>query len=288
MIKKLCFCFLISGSFLYSGCGNEATDTSQATINDSLKKAANLKNAASTDGPKIFALPAPLQIATAIKNANCPYFENLLVPSRSSRIYPSDYLRALNLGIYTVDIGCAVVNNQRQTALNYYKIIDKLVTELNIVSDAIPQNRKRFEQNIDNTDSLCVILLEGCNGIQKDFQENKREHIGWYITAGGYIESLYLTLNTKGLQQTKAFNNLLAQQKLFLDNILEVSNYMEKKPEFDDLYLKLGSLQELYSPINVTVKDNVTNQPVISCVYTADQVKSLHTKVTEIRNSIIK
>ena len=159
---------------------------------------------------------------------------------------------------------------------------------MNIVSDIIPQSNKRFEKNLENTDSLCTILLDACNGIQKDFQVNKREYLGWYITSGGYIEGLYLALNTKGLQQTKAFNNLLGQQKLFLDNILEVSNYLDKRPEFDDLYLKLGALQELFAPIKVTVKDNNNNQPIINAEYTADQVKNLLSKVTEIRNSIIK
>lgn len=281
---------LLAGTLFFLGCGNDSNETSQSATNDSLKKGNLTKNAASSSGsPKIFAMPAPLQIAAAIKNANTPFLENLMIPSKSSRIYSSDYLRALNLGIYTVDIGYAIVYNQRQPALNYHKTIDRLVTELNIVSDIIPQSRKRFERNIENTDSLCVILLETCNGIHEDFQVNKQEHIGWYSMAGAYIEGLYLTLNTKELQKTKAFENLLGQQKLFLDNILEVSNYMEKRPEFDDLYQKLGSLQEAYAPINVTVKDNNTaNLPVISCEYTADQVKNIQLKVTEIRNSIIK
>lgn len=286
MIKKLFLCFLISGTLLYSGCGNESNESNQTSLNDSLKKAASVN--ASSNAPKIFALPAPLQIATALKNANIPYNEKQLTASKSTRIYPSDYMRALNLGVYTIDIGYSVVYNQRQTALNYHSIMDKLISELNIVSDVIPQSNKRFEKNIDNTDSLCTILLDACNGIQKDFQVNKREYIGWYITSGGYIEGLYLALNTKGLQQTKEFNNLLGQQKLFLDNVLEVSNYLDKRPEFDDLYLKLGALQELFAPINVTVKDNKSNQPVISCVYTTDQLKDLLAKVTEIRNSIIK
>lgn len=284
MIKKIFLCFLIPAVLFYSGCSNDSHETSQSSLNDSLQKAA-----ASTSGnPKIFALPAPLQIATAIKNANISYDEKQLTATKSSRIYSSDYLRALNLGVYTIDVGYSVVYNQRQTALNYHSIMDKLISELNIVSDVIPQSNKRFEKNLDNTDSLCVILLDACNGIQKDFQDNKREYIGWYITSGGYIEGLYLTLNTKGLERTKAFNNLLGQQKLFLDNILEVSNYLDKKPEFADLYLKLGALQEAYAPIKVTVKDNDADQPIIIAEYTPDQLKNLLTKVTEVRNSIIK
>ena len=120
MIKKLSFYFLMAGAFLNSGCGNDSKETSQSSVNDSLQKAAT-----STGGAKIFALPAPLQIATAIKNENIPYNEKQLTASKSSRTYSSDYMRALNLGVYTIDIGYSVVYNQRQTALNYHVVMDK-------------------------------------------------------------------------------------------------------------------------------------------------------------------
>ncbi len=276
---------LLGAIFLLSGCAdNNESETKSPSDNQT-----NIKqDPAAGNDMRAFALPAPLQMATVVKNMNVHYMDKILVPAKKGRAFSSDYQRAINLGMYCVDVGYATVFEQRQTALNYYKTIDELLMGLNIAPDITIRNIKRFERNVNSTDSLCVIILESYNKWQNYFQDNKREEMGWYILSGTYIEGLHLTLSYPELQQKEIFENMIGQQKLFLDNILELSNYIDKKPEFDDLYLQLGLIQEAYASIPAIVKNDADGETVIACEFTSDQLKALALKVNEARSSFLK
>lgn len=282
--KKLIYTMF---SLLIIACGSDTPNNNGVDSTDSISKKDSLKDYPNS-AAIAFALPAPLQIATVLKNSNVSFSEKILVSPKQIREYPSDYSRAINLGIYTTDLGYSTVFGQKQTTLNYYKAVNNLLNDLHITVDVSNDKFKRFENNINNTDSLCSIILASFGQWQSYFQENNREEDGLYILAGTYIEGLYLTLNHPTIQKTEAFKNLIGQQKLFLNNVLELSNYMDKKPDFDDLYLKLGAIQQAYEAISVSVKTDKDGKSVILCNYTPQQLSALSLKVTEVRNEIIK
>ena len=63
---------------------------------------------------------------------------------------------------------------------------------------------------------------------------------------------------------------------------------MDKKPEFDDLYLKLGAIQQAYEPISVTVKPDKSGNSNVFCSFTKQQLSDLTSVVNSARNEIIK
>lgn len=279
--------FIFSFSIFLFSCGGDSKSTNETIANDSINKGVS-KSDTSNNSAAVFALPAPLQIATVLKNSSVVFSEKLLVPAKAKRTFSSDYFRAINLGIYTTDLGYSTLFGQKQTTLNYYKEVNTLLNDLQISPNITKNQFKNFEKNLDNSDSLCSVILKSFGQWQSYFQENKREEVGLYILAGTYIEGLYLSLNHPTIQSKKEFRNLIGQQKLFLDNVLELSNYMDKKPEFDDLYSKLGAIQQAYEPIAVVVKqDNSGNSNVI-CSYTTKQLSDLVTVVNKVRNEVIK
>ncbi len=286
--EKTSILFLFSFSIFFVSCGGgDSKNINETMVNDSLSKISTQKD--TTDNTAaVFALPAPLQISTVLKNGNVVFSEKLLVPAKKNRSFSSDYLRAINLGVYTTDLGYSTLFGQKQTTLNYYKEVNTLLNDLQISANVTSNQFKQFEKNLDNSDSLCTIILKSFGQWQSYFQENKREEDGLYILAGTYIEGLYLSLNHPSIQNKKEFRNLIGQQKLFLENVLELSNYMDKKPEFDDLYMKLGSIQQAYEPIAVVVKqDNAGNANVL-CSYSSKQLADLTAAVNKVRNEIIK
>ena len=273
-------------SFFIVSCGGNVKNNSDSAANDSISKTGTQKDSGSTSAIA-FALPAPLQIATMLKNNAVSFSEKALVPHKPNRVFPSDYSRAINLGMYTTDLGYTAVFGQKQITLNYYKEVNNLLNDLHLPEKVNMAMAKRFQNNIENTDSLCMIILGSFNQWQSYFQENNREDDGLYILAGTYIEGLYLSLNHPAIQKTEAFRSLVGQQKLFLDNILELSNYMDKKPDFDDLYSKLGAIQQAYDAIHVSVTTDKQGKNTISCSFTPQQLASLTAKTMEIRNSIL-
>ena len=286
-IEKADTLFLLSLSILILSCGGDSKNNNETIANDSLNKH-TAANDTSNNSAAVFALPAPFQIATVLKNSNVTFSEKLLVPSKKARTFSSDYARAINLGIYTTDLGYSTLFSQKQTTLNYYREVNNLLNDLQISANIESNQFKKFEKNLDNSDSLCSIILKSFGQWQSYFQENKRESDGLYILSGTYIEGLYLSLNHPTIQNKKEFKNLVGQQKLFLDNILELSNYMDKKPAFDDLYAKLGAIQQAYEPIVVVVKQDSSGNANVICSYTNQQLLDLATAVTKVRNELIK
>ncbi len=287
-LKKCGAYTLLAGAFFYFGCNNDNTKSNQSSATDSSNAPVSRLIDSVNKAAKMFALPAPMQVVTMLKNANIMLGEKSLVPAKQPGSFSSEYIKALHLGIYSVDLGYLIAYEQRQSALNYYKTINDLLSSLSISPNVLPSTLKRFEKNVSNTDSLSSIILQSFEGWQNYFQENKREEVGLYIISGSYVEGLYLSLLQADKNQSTAFKNLIGQQKLFLDNILELSNYMDRKVDFDDLYSKLGPIQDAYSLINVSVNDGAEDQSTVVCTYTPDQINTLLKKVTEVRSSIIK
>lgn len=279
--------FLFSFSIFLFSCGGDSKNNNESMVNDSLNKSTIQKDT-SDNSAAVFALPAPLQIPTVLKNSNVTFSEKLLVPAKKNRVFSSDYARALNLGVYTTDLGYSTLFGQKQTTLNYYKEVNALLNDLQISANVTSNQFKQFEKNLDNSDSLCKIILKSFGQWQSYFQENKREEDGLYILAGTYIEGLYLSLNHPAVQNKKEFRNLIGQQKLFLENVLELSNYMDKKPEFDDLYLKLGAIQQAYEPIAVVVRQDNSGNSNVLCSYSNEQLADLTAVVNKVRSEIIK
>src|SRR3989344_1988934 len=102
--EKARILFLFSGSIFFVSCGGDSKNTNETIVNDSINKSVS-KNDTSDNSAAVFALPAPLQIATVLKNSNVVFSEKLLVPAKTNRSFSSDYSRAINLGIYTTDLG---------------------------------------------------------------------------------------------------------------------------------------------------------------------------------------
>ena len=286
MNYKLVFSrFFLVGLFI-SSCNS---DENKNLESDKMDACDTLRSADSSNtSAKVFILPAPLQVATTLKILDIPYDEKNIVPPAKARTdYSSSYLKALNLGIYTIDLGYATLYDQRQTSLDYIKSIGKLMGDIGINSSIQNEMVKRFKNNIQKPDSLYKIILESYNNTHAYFQNNQREEMGMFILSGGFIEGLYLSLNNEHIQKKEALHNLIGQQKLFLNNILELLQYADTQADVADLAQKLNSLKEVYDTIEVSYSDSENGKIATKCFITKEQLIILLNKVRAVRNAIV-
>ena len=279
------FLLIIIG-LLAVGCGNEAGKNGDAENTDSL--ASNSSEKPSGNDVKVYALPAPLQVATALKMLNTEFSDKFLLPSKNSKTnYSSNYLRALNLGIYTVDLGYVTVFERKQTSLDYVKSVQTLMKDLGVGSGIKPDLVKRFEDNMQHQDSLYRIILQSYNNAHAYFQDNKREDVGMFILCGGFIEGLYLTLNNKDILTNNKIQNIVGQHKLFYENILELLKNFDASKDAKDLAERLNTLKAEYEDINVIYDNSLKGKVITKCSVDSEQIKKLLTKVTALRNKIV-
>ena len=260
--------------FLFS-CSSDSGNTTGENITGG-------DSASVSDSAKLFVLPTPLQVATFLQThaqeMHPEYLADKTIPATD---YSTDYERALNLGVCIADVGYSALYGNRQLALDYMSRADELVKALKIEAVAMPYI-ERIRNNIEHRDSLSYLLLTLYNEAQTNLNATKREKTAFYLVSGCYIENLAITVQHDKLQTSKSFIQLIAQEKLWLDNLADALTYLEPDDESQDLYNTLYTLQDCYKDIPVNVANNLP-----FCSFTPEAFTKLKDKSLQLRNEII-
>jgi hypothetical protein len=271
-MSRLIFLFACI-AFLFSCSSDSGTATGHITKSDSVSL---------PDSAKLFVLSTPLQVATFLQtHAQQIHPEFLSDKSIPVSNYSTDYERALNLGVSIADIGYAALYGNRQLALDYMARAEDLVFALKITAVASPY-MKRIRNNLEQKDSLSYLLLTLYNETQANLNSNKREKTAFYLVSGSYLENLAITVQHEKLQTNKQFIQLIAQEKMWLDNLAEALTYLEPDEESQDLYNTLYTLQDCYKDFTVQIENN---QPY--CSFTPEVFSKLKTKSLQLRDEVI-
>ena len=159
---------------------------------------------------KLFSIPSPIQTASLINRDKAPYRVDMLSDNQLAENIPSRNMKALNLGLIGIDMVYCSFYEDAQNALNYYKSVDKIATDLEIKS-AIDQNLiNRVGSNVDNPDSLMYLSSEFYESLDAYLKENDRTEIAALVLTGSWIESTMLTALS---DDEKAREALAAQKK---------------------------------------------------------------------------
>jgi hypothetical protein len=273
----------LTALLIFSGCGSEQEkETSENTKQDSVQTAPE------EVGGKIFSLPAPMQVASAIKRSGAKYSESYLCPVKNS--FTSDFSRLLNLGIYSADLGYANVYEQTQTSLTYFTTAAKLADEIKIVGDINAETIKRYKNNINNKDSVTFFTLNSFNNIHNYLAGNKRTDEAYLIITGCFVEGVYLSTMSCDKTKNKDLVSLVGQQKMFLESILELLTNHQERKEMPELITKLTELKQIYD--KVEIKYASISEPGVKkmepIAISDEALASITSKITEIRNGIIK
>jgi hypothetical protein len=259
---------------LISSCGNDGGNSKGVLDSDSVP--------APDTSAKVLVLPAPLQVATWMKQSvKDPEMNLLAMARRNASNYKTDAAMALNLGVALTDLGYSAMYNQRQDALDHLAIIKKLAADLkldNVVLSYLP----RLEANIEKADSLSALILAVYNDAAKQLNESKREKTALFITAGSYLEGLSVLLNSKQAAASKDYSAYVGQQKLMLNNLADAVTYLPQDDETQDLYNTFFTLQHYYEPVQV----KVDGERIIT-TYDASQITTLRSKSTQLRDEVL-
>jgi hypothetical protein len=121
-----------------------------------------------------------------------------------------------------VDFGYCLLYDQNQTAINYLGKISKLSGDLQITGAFESNVIKRLKDNLNNKDSASYILLSSYNNVRNFFKANKRDEAGYLIAGGSFIEGLHLSLSIYNKKPTPEMLNVIGQQKLFMDDLIDL------------------------------------------------------------------
>jgi len=180
------------------------------------------------------------------------------LPNSTDKItdYTTSSKKAMNLGVYAVDLTYAKVFEQLEAAGKYFNGMEKLAEELGIPANFFENSAKRFDRNIDNKDSLIKIANEVYVAADSYLKDNERYNAAAQIILGGWTEAIYIAIDMA--KSTRDFDIIerLADQKYSLSNLMEMLQNYESDPVIAENLLKLKELQTVFNTFEVKVKAN--------------------------------
>jgi hypothetical protein len=271
--------------FLTGSCANN--DSNKQTGNtpgQSTLSEANADSVAEPDSlkkslPIFYNMYLSVEMSSLFKSVGVGYEPKYLNPASKSGDYIMSSKKALNLGVYAVDLSYSKVFEQYDKAGKYLASMHQLSEEMGIPSEEFYNTTSRIEKNITNKDSLYKIANEIYTTTDNYLKNNDREGAASLIILGGWIEAMHIaTAIVADGTIDPVFLDRIAEQKHSLQDLIDL---LENYSSNEAVASYLDQLKKLQPDFNDLTIDY--NNPASS----ADQIKKIGKSITKIRTEII-
>ncbi|GAB4124932.1 MAG: hypothetical protein OHK0045_08020 [Raineya sp.] len=260
-------------------------------------------------------LPSPVDFVAHINQAKLDYNPKFLNSVDNAGAYQTSQKAALNLGVYLVDLGYNSLYLKSQEGLNYLKATKKLSDQLNILDEQTKSLVNKFENNLENRDSLLSIAREGYFAIDDYLRKNERKDISTYVLIGSWVEGLYIgtsllkTLpNYDSDEKYKLVLWRIGGQKNSLTNLQAIVAKLEQNEDNKQLAAKLQELAKAYQDVKVEegnssdidvldiaevqnsdeISEKVMAKTIKKVEITKANIDNIHEKISDLRSYIVK
>jgi hypothetical protein len=218
----------------------------------------------------VYNIPSPSEIPYLIQSTGAEFDENLLNPrSKVDQYTTRTDKAALNLGVYTADIGYLSSYEKTQQSIDYLSAAKILADNLGIIGSFDADILRRFEANISNKDSLTHLLDQSIKRTESFLNDDSRNKLSALVVAGSFIEGLYIST---GLVKSYP-KNLLPDDKrnLVLTPLIRV--ILEQKKSVSEL-LKMMKAVDQTEPVTAIVADLTTLEATYNALNIEEQIKN--------------
>ncbi len=248
-------------------------------------------------GGKLFSIPSPVQAALAIRKAGLKYQKDLTVPLEKGDAVVGKVAQSAALGIYGADLAYVTVHKDGQRAMATMQAIEKLGNKLEITNSFDRALLDRFKSNLGSEDSLLRFSGTAFRAADQYLKNNQRDDVSALVLAGGWVESLYLTVSDPSAAKDQLLVNRIGEQKNTLNALVDLLQNSDKDQAATALITAMKELQTLYAGINAnySYQEPVTDvakrttfiHSTSSITIPADQLAAITAKVTAIRNLML-
>jgi len=282
---------IIASAFLLS-CGGKEKTTKAETPKEETTPTTQAKDM-SGFGDMIDAMPSPSSIPALLQRSDISFNEELINAESKAPDYTlTNDKAALNLGVYSTDLGYLCSYSQADQALSYFKASQTLVDKIGIAGAIEQTMLNRFESNLSDKDSL-VKLVDETSDLAKVFlNENENYNTSALIVVGSFVEGLYLATASVANYPDEEFKDQLmvammqevAEQDQALKGLINLVNALEDGSSAKEMS---GSLNDLLSEFEkLGLREKLKNNDG-SFVLKAEMMEGITNKVAEIRGNIV-
>ncbi|MCU0443399.1 MAG: hypothetical protein MUE85_00680 [Microscillaceae bacterium] len=250
------FSLILVLSLIFTACGGGKSNSGEELLKKD-KEAKNNKPTAPAISKEVLSdivksIPSPLEISFLIKDLGIKYDKNVLNSADNTSKYNTGYKQALNLGIYSTDLGYANIYQQTQDALYYLTAVNEMAKGLKIEQFFDFNTIKKLATSSNNLDSLLLVTNTNLEKINERLQEKNQADMTILILTGGWLEALYLTCEVAKKQPNELLNNRIGEQKIILDQLLLLLSFYEESNNIKSLIEDMNELREIYENVKIS------------------------------------
>ncbi len=203
-------------------------------------------------GGKVFNVPSPVQTALAIRKAGLKYQKDLTLAVEKGDAATGKVQQSLLLGAYGADLAYVTVHSDGQRALATMQAIEKLGAKLEVSNAFDRSTVDRFKGNLGNEDSLLVMSGSAFRAADTYLKNNDRHDVSALVLAGGWVESLHLTLSDPNAAKDQSLVDRIGEQRGTLDNLVGLLSVTDADGSAATLIAELKKLQGHFAGVTST------------------------------------
>lgn len=244
-----------------------------------------------------FRFPTSKEMINYIDFSDFTYHEHLLNPVSNNDDYFRSNQKMLNLGVYLSDIAYLALFEKHNQLGDYLEVILKSCDELRLEFPFQNQMLDRMKANVGNQDSLLHIAEEYQDKVIDNLLNSGREKTIAIVSTGGYIEGLYLALESvESFEDNYATVQRIAEQKYAFNNLMKFTAQYKDDVNAAKSLAYLEKIDRKFQAIKYKEKPVVAkkqkDQKLLidggrELSITREQFTALKETVAEARNSII-
>ncbi len=248
-------------------------------------------------GGKLFSFPSPVQTALLFRQLGIGYQKELPLPVEKAETLTGRAASALALGMYGADLAYVTIQRDGNRSLSTLATMEKLSTGLDLSNAFDKALLDRFKRNVSSEDSLLMLTGTAFRAADEYLKVNGRDETSALVLAGGWIESLYLTVNATSSKGDQVIAQRVGEQKRTLDDLVQLVEGVNKEGSCDAVLAELKKLQAAYAGVTSSyvfekpVTDAKTKTTHINSTstitITPDQIRAIGEQVIRMRASIL-
>lgn len=210
--------------------------------------------------------PSPGEMLSVIDMENTSFDKKLLNPVSKLDQYLDSKAKSLVLGVYMSDLAYAALFGRHEEALDYLETVKTLSEDLSLHEAVDESMIIKARENVQYLDSLYVISNDAFMNILTYCEINERSNLVVLLSAGAFIESLFLAVNMIDDYATAGhLLQHLADQKYSIDNFMMFALSLNSDdPGVQSTIRDLEKIQTIYSGITpitgeVSIKTSATS-----------------------------
>jgi len=196
--------------------------------------------------PIFFNMYLSVEMSSLFQSSGAVFKEELLNSPDKMPDYVTSSKKALNLGVYAVDLSYAKVSEQLETAGKYFNAMQRMAEEMGIPAGYFENTAERFDKNINNKDSLIKIANEVYMASDNYLRENERYAASAQIILGGWVEAIHITTSIASSTKDIDIIERLAEQRNSLANVINMLNDYSSDVDINKNLQRLKQLQPVF------------------------------------------